>query len=280
MAQLNIILHGLMGILEREDGIMAFLPDVMPEHVYRAGNWLAEIELQPGIYELTGVDAGTASIDRDKNVFVGDVGRPPTPGKEDVVIKLPRPAQIQSVRLATVLAGTDFTGPDAARLQGSKMATAQVLRYETPNLPSVRLGTHPWKPPQDTEVTFANLHIFAEEEVAEQATDEHARTAFTRLLKSFAGLDVQLGPERIPVFDEPPAGLTINVDPLETEDLGRRQARLSDLGDILRQTLPGVRLPVAAEGSPPDVSPLLLPFDDSTPTGSKMGSCTQIIARG
>src|SRR5947207_3244288 len=127
--KLNVILHGTFAYIDKEgvnfiDALMP-LPGEGVDHVFRAGNWLGETELQKGTYQLRGViTAGGARFDSASNlIFQNGCPRLPRDGKKaHARLILPRPASIFSLRLAEV----DLTKKPPT-LHGEKAAAIQVF---------------------------------------------------------------------------------------------------------------------------------------------------------
>lgn len=285
MPQLNVILHGLMAIYEETDKIRVFLPNVTNVHVFRAGNWLAETDLQPRKepYVLTGVNVPKQPASFGSN-GIANLGPVPLADAAETVtqsvLQMPRPAQIFQLRPTSVDPAKDFAGKDAGRLAGaSKLPSGCVLVYDTDNVQDLSLEGHDWEPPQAPDVPFANLHVYAEEDVPANGTVEHALDAFQDTIKGLFDLDVRLvNPHTTPPFDPQTDQLPPNVDEQETDELSERLVRLGQLGEILRQQLPQVRQqpnPAAA-----NAQPLLGPFLNRKIINSTLGSCSQVIAQG
>src|SRR5262245_29871520 len=66
--KLNVILHGLFAFDQNDKEIVAYIPNLGSEHLYKAGNWLAETNLEERAdLELKGVDStklGRKDIDQ------------------------------------------------------------------------------------------------------------------------------------------------------------------------------------------------------------------------
>ena len=281
MPTLNVILHGLMAICEDGDKLHVFLPNVTDVHVFRAGSWLGETELvaQDQPYELTGVKTGDAQFDRSLNVHLGQVQIPPTSKNVTyAVLQLPRPKQINSIRTADVHPADDFEGADAGRVSGSqRIATTQVLVYDFDDIETLALNGHNWTP-TGSESNVVNLHVFAEEELPDEGTIAHALAAFSEMVKGITGLDLRMKKaQQAAGLDPTVAGVLKGVDPLETEDLAKRQSRFIPFGNVLRQVLPSLRQYTAGQRVAPPPSFVMTPFSDGHPVGSKTGSCTMVI---
>src|SRR5260370_42517803 len=97
---LNVILHGSFTLVETNDGIQALMPK-NEDHVSRAGNWLGETELRPGVYELKGVESGNARFPDSRNVVLtrSDLSRRVKPY---AILIFPRPQAITSLGVAEV----------------------------------------------------------------------------------------------------------------------------------------------------------------------------------
>jgi hypothetical protein len=284
MSQLNVVLHGLMTIYEEADRIRVFLPNVTTVHVFRAGSWFAETDLQPrkAPYVLKGVNPPQppATFGGNGIAHLGQVEL--APGWQKVThaeLQLPRPKQIFELRATTVNPANDFTGKDAGKLAGAtKLPSGCALVYDTDDVQNLSLDGHDWKPPKAPNQTFTNLHVFAEEDVPGNGTAQHALDAFRNMIKGLFNLDIQLARPQTPLpFDPLTDTLPDNVDPRETDELTERLNQLQAWGNILRQELAQIRQPTAGAPNP---NALLAPFAPTTGIDSKTGSCSQITASG
>lgn len=270
MQTLNVILHGLFALAEKEDHILAMAPDLGGQHVFRAGSWLGESELQRGIYWLSGVNAGPGVFDPARNLILENkTVSAQAPSKAYATICFRRPREIHSVRPVTIDPAKDFTGGDAGSVRSTQLATIQILVYDCENLSAVRLSGHTWEPPQDDETPVFNLHIFSEEDV--KPDESHAIGAFDQAVALFEGVDLHLTKKRdVPEFDVAKEVLPNGVIPLEIEDLAYRRNRLVDLGNTLRSILL----------SPPlDFSPLMDVLGDAIPTSGDIDTCSFPVVR-
>lgn len=283
MPTLNIVLHGLMAICEKGDKLLIFLPDVTDVHVFRAGSWLAETEIVPRAqpYCLTGVTPGNAGVDRATNLFLGDVDLPASAGATaHAVLELDRPREMRGIRTVEITPADDFEGRDLDRTKDSKrIATAQILVYDCPDLSRIALDRHDWTPLEQPGTGAVNLHVYAEEELPDEGTAEHALQAFADMVTGLTGLDLRLKRAvEVPDFDPDLDILPATVHPTETEDFSKRQGRLRDFALQLRVALPaidGAAGPHAVINS----QALLQPFSQSHAIGSKTGSCTLVAFR-
>lgn len=102
--------------------------------------------------------------------------------------------------------------PGFASVKPHRRNSAQAFVYDCDSVADVKLGDHNWTPPQG-DVPFANLHVFAEEELPDEGTIQHALDAFTSMVKGVTGLDIQLkSPQRAAPFDSQRDRLPDNVD--------------------------------------------------------------------
>jgi hypothetical protein len=239
---LNVILHGTFAYIDSaDDFIDALVPkrseDV--DHVFRAGNWLAETQLQEGTYKLEGVRTGEAHLNAESNlIFENDFPRRHLdPKTEHAKLILPRPERISSLRLAKV----DFmTRP--ANLNGNYGAAIQVLTYYVENEQILRLqrksdnekedlSGHYWEPVFTGG--YANLHIFSAEDHPDDP--EHTSRAFDKIAGLLGLEGVQLGSVHY-VKGIQEQDLPTGVIADETEDLARRTMRMARLGRLRRQS--------------------------------------------
>jgi len=150
------------------------------DHVYRAGNFLAETELASGYYTLAGVKRGSKHFDRKNNLVIG--AERPAEGTHFpayATINVPRPEEIYSVNnipLPTAADGTKvgFEGPDKGLVSGDFYATAHVFKYFYGDSATLKLAgpvkslDHDWSTEKgntiiknDTTLS-CSLHIIAE----------------------------------------------------------------------------------------------------------------------
>ncbi len=278
--KLNVILHGLFAFFVgpdkkgKKDAIVAYLPNLGSEHVYKAGTWLGETALdEHADLTLEGVDAGEKAFDPEKNFLLRDVRVCDCGCQQHSIyarLRFPLPETVHSLEPYTLLedslGGADRNkvlwltegkegskqmeesegeknGPKTKRVQS---ATVQVLTYsfKTPTELSLRdtwqgsddISGHPWVPVLESspEGDYVNLHIFSDPE--RSPTEDHVRHAFQACNSVFAGLDITL---RRPVREVETYGMESRppkgVHPLELEDLPRRRRRLDVLGRAIRQ---------------------------------------------
>jgi hypothetical protein len=239
MATLNVLLHGLFVIVDREDYLLALAPDLDGQHVYRAGNFLGCTELHRGMYRLAGVDpGGKANFNPDLNFILQDkVLKPDASHLAHATILFRRPQQIFSLR-PVVFRPEDFTGADK-KFAGGLAATTQVLVYSCPSLPSVRLVGHPWLPPQTPGDGPFNLHIYSEEDTRIGLLKHH-QNALDRLAGLFQNLDLQLADDAaMSELAKVEEQLAPGVIGQELEPLSFTHSRLSDQGHSIQSLLAG-----------------------------------------
>jgi len=236
---LNVIFHGLCVFVAKKIGFEVLLPDMGPEHVFRAGAWLAETNIQPGAtLTLDGVTPGDAVFKRKKNLLVLPENAGHFPRSSAVpyaTLTLPRPSKIYSRRHVVLTPGVEIvgsgtnsiyirenTGEDDGKVWQS---TIQVLHYDVPDENRLALINHRWIPAFVNGVT--NLHIFAEPETLQPIG--HSITEFGEGSAMFQGLDLRRARASIlPEFD--PKCLAPGVTSEELEDLIPRTKRMALLG--------------------------------------------------
>jgi len=148
MPSLYVFLHGLCVIQDTSPNpLNVILPDVSG-HVYRAGNWLAETDIDSGAtLELKGVTPGNKGfrgqpyvIDRTRDSLQAQY--------RAATIILPRPRQIWGLLRGipsppyTVLVTTNDNPPESY----TDLATVLVLAYDYTNESQVFLENHTWEP--------------------------------------------------------------------------------------------------------------------------------------
>jgi hypothetical protein len=242
-AHLNVLFHGLFVFVEKETEIEVLIPDMGSDHVYRAGEWLGEITLQPDkVYELTGVTGGGGAFAPDKNMIVRDL--PASTGKKGVCarLKLLRPKNITSLRPVTL--GPDcLTIEDEKNLVTSRTVSAEhVFTYDIDNddPTQVKLGDHVMSTSaqkfKDGDF-YMNLHIIAGPDHAEQ--EPHVKGGFDRAIELIPHLQDKvtlIHPRKFPLLkrtDELPAGCIFE----EFLELNQRVERLAYYGRDIRELL-------------------------------------------
>lgn len=275
MPNLNVILHGLFAVQQRMNDLAIHLPRLEGMHVYRAGHWLAEADLAPaGLQVLTGVKKGDVAFDPNRNIALSGRGNPSkASASAHTTLLIPNPRAIASLLAIPISPAADLLGKDAAFLTTSFLPTVHVLTYDVDDLNLVRLEGHPWQPPAAGET--ANLHIFSQEETAHnERLQGHAIGAF-ELSAGMLGLDLALNlpANRLiaPVFDPAVDLLPTGVNPLELEDLSRRQTRLQ----AFSQSLLTEGLTSADETA--TLQMLRDPWALAGAAGSRIGSCTLMV---
>ena len=98
--QLNVCLHGLWYVEVRKDGIVLYAPTV-PDHVYRAGWWKQEVDLNQKTrsYELKGLGIrNTVPVIDDLQYPVLRATPTPDLSKMSAMVKVPYPDEIHGLR--------------------------------------------------------------------------------------------------------------------------------------------------------------------------------------
>jgi hypothetical protein len=237
---LNVVFHGTF-VYQRDtkaNHITAWIPTI-DQHVYRAGNWLAETELLNGNYRLEGVAKdGRGTFDPARNLILKRPRIKPDEGRMHAKLILPWPKTITSLRVATV--AREFLQP-SDELEGNSdpqhIATVQVFTYPFEDDTKLKLadyklqptGGHYWEP-VFTEDSI-NLHIFSAEDHYEQPS--LAITDFGKCAELF-GYKLKLlqsAPTSAVHDTDTPKG----IDRQETEDLAPRTLRMALLGRLVKQ---------------------------------------------
>jgi hypothetical protein len=247
--KLNVILHGLVVYFEDDKEIVAYLPNLGPEHVYKAGTWLAEtaIDEHADLKLNIGQDVPKAlrnKFNASDNFFLQGV-RPCTCGCENHTIystlHLPYPPEpIRSLGGITIPKDS-LDGTDKGRLAGFQSATVQVLTYDFDDDADLGLGDHPWEPVVELDAdgtTHVNLHIFSEPE--RSPNEDHVRHAFQAAMSVFAGLNLMLvrlaNAGFVDIADDDDDLKRRGVIKLELEGLVQRRRRLDVLGRAIRES--------------------------------------------
>jgi hypothetical protein len=163
---LNVSLHGLWYVEVLKDGITLYAPTV-PDHVYCAGWWKQETQLDPkgSVYELKGLGRRTTAPAID-DLRYPVLKKVPTldRARMSVVVKTPFPDEIHGLRCAS------RERKDAAFYKEGVYAPRQDLQYLPMNLIlCYRIGSGegpylqgtPWKRPESYFYPL-NLHLRAE----------------------------------------------------------------------------------------------------------------------
>jgi hypothetical protein len=175
---LNVLLHGLFGIVVWDSSIEVLAP-VVPMHQYRAGTRVPTRSgkqdcarlgpLIPGTtYQLMGVRAGTRrQFEETKNaVLPGLYAINRDSDKLHCSLLLPHPDGIFSLRRAqeTPDGNGFFSGSDAIQIKTHELALVQILVYENvEDFEAIQLSPSVgWKPELNSDETAVNLHVFAE----------------------------------------------------------------------------------------------------------------------
>ncbi len=258
---LHIVFHGTFlfnfcpgWLLGEKEGVEVLAP-IVPNHVFRIGNWLGEVDLSRHdsamvpTYELFGVDAGDATMNSDQNLVFDEKVRLKSPDLLDPLlaarIRLPRPRLIRSPR-RTKVDRDDFSHPEKLppRQNGYELSTLQILTYSFKNeielmIRQLSTTTNGHGQPVLWEPAFSgssfNLHIFSAPEQDRPAS--HVSSAFNQLIGLFADLDglaldrySELSRLRLDELNSEPG-----VSEEETEDLAPRRRRLSQLGRMRKE---------------------------------------------
>jgi hypothetical protein len=260
-----VVLHGLMGIIRRPNGLEILIPDMGTKHVYRAGACLGEttIHPSPAPYHLTHITGGSADFDPSKTLTINSI---PPCGQPQLYarITLPLPAwvyHVGQIDLSTVIT-------DPGNHLPSKIATSvHVLKYYALDFRLVRFGCDavdiPFVTGQDG-VRYVLMHIYAEEDKASAAL--HTPDGFAKLCSVFdfpcpptfnAKVDL---PSSTSVGDVPP-GITW----LDIMNLASRTELVAFWGWIIRQQI--------LQGGAPVVDKI------AAAVGTDPATCTPIVCR-
>jgi len=239
---LNVILHGLYLMVQRPLGIEILIPDMGPDHTYRAGEWLGEITLAPGTYWLSGVDYdGKKFCDPSKNFIVNKCQPNSVPESLYARIFLPPPIECCSLR-PTKLTSDELSVDPTLDVSGNPkdgypISTVQVLRYHIQNddPKNVRLSCHHFtKSAQQFDDDFyMSLHIIAAPDFPEYTA--HAKAGFATLVNMGEGLKDRI--QLLKVHDVPSTTepLPRGIIAAELSSLIKRVERLTYIGRSLRR---------------------------------------------
>jgi hypothetical protein len=229
---LNVVFHGTFGFINWGTSLEVLVPDVQT-HVYKAGTWTKEIDLEEGTtYNLTGVTPGDAMpqleclgiavvrnkrrIKRDANLVFCSLVLP-APDKF-----VARQCMVRSDE-KEIFQGSDATHPTLAL---KSYARTHVLVYSCLDSREVQLRGLDWMPERDSD-GFVNLHIFAEPEYSEMhmtsaahmAGNAHMLQSFRELMHLFRARVIisPIGEKRFLPQDDCPGSAAVDGLPAEQE---------------------------------------------------------------
>lgn len=181
MGRLYLFVHGLTVIVERKDKKLEIVLPRVQGHVFRAGSWLSETDIEPGNrIELLNVTEGSADI--YKTGLLLDVPAPHnlTRRGRAATLVVPKPNEILCLLLAK----------EAGCLVGAAarqtLADVLVFVYQYNDENQVLLDGHYWQPSSTGDAI--SLHVISTSEVIE-GEDHEIRTqrALRDVFKSFPG---------------------------------------------------------------------------------------------
>ncbi len=219
------------------------MPD-LPHHVYRAGTWLAETEIQRRtgseavVYELTGVKAGAAKFCPERNLMIKRQRRDPPEVIPFATLNFPLPSQIASLQVAA-MPRTAFTCPEELLVASDTqhIATVQVFTYDIADENALSLQArdgegHYWEPVFTGN--YINLHIFCAEDHYHKTTN--AEEDFNQCVGLLGGVNLRLQTQNLRASGLLDAGqLPEGVVQEETESLALRTRRMARLGQLVSQ---------------------------------------------
>lgn len=235
---LYVVLHGLISIVETKEKFLLYLLDMGDDHRYIGGSWLAEKPVAKSAHAvLSGVDAGTAVLDRKANPVVR-VTVPPALDTKGVfgIIEAPRPRKLYSLDRGAIkiTAGAENLLDTPETLSGIR-----VLEYavsgEFDDVKVDGTGFH-WAPGSNftrfsNTSQLATLHIYdmpGKEVGPNHHVDEFALSS--AVLGSPIAID-----EMVIVHAEDPANRPPGMSKLELTPLDARDEEISDiLVDFIR----------------------------------------------
>ena len=243
--KLNVIFHGAFTFDQstEPDRILVLIPK-MPHHVYRAGSWMAEIDLrgrtdsEAVVYELSGVRPGTDRFRPERNLILKKPQQPDQPAAFPyATLRFPLPQQITSLQVAAI--GRDaFTNQDDLLVDGDQhIATVQVFTYEVEDQNALFLKArdgegHFWEPVLTGD--HINLHIFCAEDHYHKPSN--AQEDFNQCADLVGGVKLRLQTRSLLASGILDAGqLPAGVVEQETESLALRTARMARLGRLVSQ---------------------------------------------
>ncbi|MFN0167401.1 MAG: hypothetical protein ACKV22_13300 [Bryobacteraceae bacterium] len=235
----NLIIHGMVAILEREAGIKILIPPIY-DHVLRVGGRCGTIGLEFAAAEhvFNGLRGGKARFDPLKNVKLirPTIDRKVAAEWRTVVIPS-LPLEIHSLR--TVPRGADsieVTGRSAGEVIAKEFGMVHVLVWELANPGGFGLtNLKEWQ-------AAINFHLYSEEPGA--ATPGHAFRAFREIMRLMPDKELDLIvspdaappvlPERVDVAGVVPSDLK-SIYECEGEKGSVAMGRPSDCLDVIGQ---------------------------------------------
>jgi hypothetical protein len=247
---LNVLFHGPFVFFDQPCQIDVLIPDMEDDHVYRAGEWLAETTLEQGKqYVLSGISGADGTFDPTVNLMVTNM--PSLSGNKGVYtrIQLPRPNEITSLCQVT-LDSPCLTSNVPTITLPQTLSAEQVFTYDIDNddPANVKLGDHTMTTsaqPFGNEF-YMNLHILAGPD--RFLGPKHPIDGFDMAVSLIPALNGKLElkcPKKIPPLsdqDPLPPGCILE----EFLDLSRRVERLAFYSRDIRELLavsPNATLP-------------------------------------
>jgi hypothetical protein len=243
--KLNVIFHGAFTFDQttEPDRILALMPE-MAHHVYRAGSWLAETELQGRtgpeavVYELSGVKPGAERFRPDRNLMVKRPRQEQPEAFPYATLKFPLPRQIASLQVAEI-PRTAYTHREDLLVDADTqhVATVQVFTYDIEDENALSLKArdgegHYWEPAFMGD--YVNLHIFCAEDHYHKPSN--AQEDFNQCVKLLGGVNLTLQTRSLQASGVLDAGqLPDGVIQAETETLALRTRRMARLGRLVGQ---------------------------------------------
>jgi hypothetical protein len=240
-----VVFHGAFTFdqASEPDRILALMPD-MPHHVYRAGSWLAETEIQRRVgceavvYELTGVKPGGAKFRPERNLMIKKQRQDPAETIPFATLTFPLPSQIASLQVAP-LPRAAFTYPEQLLVDSDTqhIATVQIFTYDIADENALSLQArdgegHYWEPMFTGN--YINLHIFCAEDSYHKPTN--AEEDFNQCAGLLSGVTLRMQTQNLPASRILDAGqLPDGVVQQETESLALRTRRMARLGQLVTQ---------------------------------------------
>jgi hypothetical protein len=261
---LNVIFQGLIVFFQnRADtnglrSITALIPNLGTDHAYRAGNWLSEISLAPGAYQLGKVDLdGDGDFCEKEHTILKGLNIRPVLSQHElcVSLQLPQPHHIASFRTVSIPRSA-FVNPAClpCDMKCLNVAHTHIFTYKVSgHLHDVRLGdvnpdknstdiaaAHPWAPDADHCSEIANLHVLASPETRPRVP--HHVDEFHLAASLLHDFELQLK-ENLPYLPPVPSQQEIDdrgvkgVIQAELEDLCSRNVRLGEMGRVIRRKI-------------------------------------------
>jgi hypothetical protein len=235
-----VFLHGLIASRRNGKFLDLLIPDVGPNHVYRYGEFLGELTLQPAApaYQIRGIEGKESNPSQtifppEAHLCTNGLFGESRGSKLYARIRLPHPLQVHSYLTVDL---KDVVTDPANQMAKSKTGNmTPVLEYKFSDPRNILFGGEPLNiaPLEVDGRWYMNLHLYAEEDV--ERPELHTVAGFNQLAELF---DFGAPPSIASVTNipEPVRGkLPKGTSELEFVSLAMRTRELGYLGRQIRE---------------------------------------------